>query len=123
MGWGVSAEDIRVPAMRFNRFDDALEEFGGHILAGSTQWFNGQYVAEVCTCDGEEGATREGGDCECLAHDVKVYTRPLRAGKGRELVGEFEFQVNTIGDAKDSSTEVVTDGAEKKLEIPTAEKE
>jgi hypothetical protein len=43
------------------------------------------------------------------------YARVLRAGKGRDLVGEFEFQVDTVGDTKD--------GAEKRLEIRTAEKE
>jgi len=127
MGWGMSAEDVNVPATLFYRFDDVLGEFGGHIFAESTKWFNGQYAAEVCTCDGEEDATCQGGACGCLAHDVKVYKRLLRAGKGRELIGEFEFQVDTIGDvkngAKDGSREVVEDSAKKNLEIRTIEKE
>ena len=115
VGWGVSAEDMKVPAMRFYRFDDVLEEFGGHIFPESTKWFNGQYISGICTCDGEEDTPCEGNYCGSLAHDVKLYARLLRAGKGMELVGEFEFQVDTIDDAKD--------GAEKRLEIRTAKKE
>jgi hypothetical protein len=113
--------------MRFCRFDQVLEEFGSHIFPESTKWFNSQCVVEVCTCDGEEGAICEGSHYGSLAHDVKEYTRLLRAGKGRELVGEFEFQRDTIYDAEDGvqdgPAEIVADSAGKPLETRTEEKE
>jgi hypothetical protein len=36
VGWGVSAEDIKVPAMRFYRFDGVLKEFWGQIFTEET---------------------------------------------------------------------------------------
>jgi hypothetical protein len=74
----------------FFRFDGPVEEFGAWIVPESIRWFNGEYVFAECTCRGEEGvACVADAGCRSLAHDVKKYARLLRAGKGKELLGEF----------------------------------